>query len=135
MAKVSSSRERVNILRWIARIFGTFIVLFMSSQFIGAIIRKGSLNVPHSEHYILLALLSVSSIAILIAWKWEGLGGILGISGIVLADLLNLFWIQTPKLVGFLIGSLFWLLPSIVFIYCWLKTKNELNDNPINIDQ
>ena len=129
MKNVSSSSKSVNILRWTARIFGTFIVLFISSIFIGAIIEKGSITVSNPAHYILLALWGISSIGILIAWKWEGIGGILGVIGILLSDLLNLFWIQTPKMVGFLIGSLMWLLPSMVFILCWLKSKDKSNNN------
>ena len=125
MKNVSSSGTGLNILRWIARISGTFLVLFMSSIFIGSIIEKGTLTFSHPAHYLLLGLWSISSIGILIAWKWEGTGGILGAGGIIISDLLNIFWIQTPKLTGFLIGSLMWLLPSLAFIYCWLRTKQK----------
>lgn len=125
MKNGSSSKPSVTVIRWIARITGTFFVLFMASIFIGSIIEKGTFTVPHPAHFILLGLWIISSIGILIAWKWEGTGGILGAGGIIISDLLNIFWIQTPKLTGFLIGSLMWLLPSLAFIYCWLKTKEK----------
>ena len=64
MKNVSSSGKSIVILRWIARLFGTFIVLFMSSIFIGAIIEKGSITVSNPEHYILHTLWGISSVGI-----------------------------------------------------------------------
>ena len=123
MENTSSPPKRIIVLRWFARIFGTVIVVFMSSLFIGELIEKGSYTPPHIGHVFMFALTGISQIGILLAWKWEGLGGILGASGILASDLLNLFWVQSPKMVNVLIGSLMWLIPSLIFIYCWRKTK------------
>ena len=125
METTSSSPKRIIILRWIARIFGTIVVLFFLSLFIGAFMRKGYINVGHLGHYVMFAFTGLSMIGILLAWRWEGLGGFLGAFGIITSDLLNIFWVQGPKMLGSLIGSLLWLIPSIIFIYCWWKTRKE----------
>ena len=109
--------KRIIIIRGIARIFGTTVVLFMSSIFIGALIRKGYINFEHPGHYVMFTLTGLSMIGILIAWRWEGLGGFLGAFGIIISDLLNIFWVQGSKMLDSLIGSLLWLVPSIIFIY------------------
>lgn len=121
----SSLPKRIIILRWIARIFGTAIVLFMLSLFIGVFIEKGYIHVSHPGHYAMFAFTGISMIGILLAWRWEGLGGILGAFGIITSDLINIFWVQGQKMTGTLIGSLLWLIPSIIFIYCWWATKNN----------
>ena len=106
---------RVLILRWIARIFGTCVVVFFISLFVGEFLRKGHFTFNHPFMSVFMGL---SMIGILLAWKWEGFGGILGAISIILFDLVNLFWYQTPKMVNTIIGSLLWLIPSIIFIYC-----------------
>jgi len=125
METTSSFPKRIIILRWIARIIGTAVVLFMSSIFIGALISKGQINVEHPGHYVMFAFTGLSMIGILLAWRWEGLGGFLGAFGIITSDLLNIFWVHAPKMTGTLIGSLLWLIPSLIFIYCWWATKNR----------
>jgi hypothetical protein len=54
-----------------------------------------------------------------LAWRWEGLGGMLALFGIVLSSFIELLWGSSRN------GSVFliWLLPSILFLFCWWKTK------------
>jgi hypothetical protein len=56
METSSSLPKHVLILRWVARISGTIIVIFFSSIFIGSLIRKGFINVADTcfPFYILL---------------------------------------------------------------------------------
>ena len=116
----STLPKRVIVLRWIARIMGTIVVVFFLSLFIGEFLRKGYLNFNHPLMSVFMAL---SMIGILLAWRWEGFGGFLGAISIILFDLVNVFWYQTPKMVNTIIGSLLWFIPSIIFIYCWWATK------------
>ncbi|MEN8193687.1 MAG: hypothetical protein ABFS12_12770 [Bacteroidota bacterium] len=115
--------KRVIILRWIARIIGTLVVVFFLMLFIGEFFRKGyiSFNYP-----LMSVFMGLSMIGILLAWRWEGIGGFLGAISIVIFDLVNIFWYQTPKMTSTIIGSLLWLIPSIIFIYCWWTTKDKL---------
>ena len=125
--KTVSLPKNVIILRWVARIIGTLLVLFMTSLFIGALIRKGYINVAHPGHYVLFVFFGLAQIGILIAWSWERIGGFLIAFGIIVFDLLNIFWVQSPRMTGTIIASVFWLIISFIFIYCWWKTKENLN--------
>lgn len=124
METTSSIPARIKILRWTARIWGTFIVFFMSSIFIGEAISKGLFYSVDPKHYVMFILIGIAQLGILLAWKWEGLGGLLGIIGVLISDLLHIFWIQNPKLIASLIGSLMWFIPSVIFVYCWYRTRN-----------
>jgi len=125
METKSSLSKSVLVLRWVARIFGTIVVLFTLSLFIGEFIRKGYINVGHPGHYVMFAFLGLAQVGILMAWRWEGIGGFLAVFGVIASILLNIFWVQGPRMVGSIIGSLFWLIPSFLFIYCWWKTRGE----------
>jgi hypothetical protein len=125
METTSSLPKSVLVLRWVARIFGTIVVLFILSLFIGEFLRKGYINVAHPGHYVLLAFWGLASVGILMAWRWEGIGGFLAAFGIIAFNLLNIFWVQSPRMVGSIVASLFWLIPAFIFIYCWRKTRGE----------
>ena len=125
METTSSLPKSVLVLRWVARILGTILVLFILSQFIGAFIRKGYINVAHPGHYVLLAFFGLAQVGILLAWRWEGIGGFLAVFGIIAFDLLNIFWVQSPRMVSSIVASLFWLIPAFFFIYCWWKTRGK----------
>ncbi|MFC1726386.1 hypothetical protein ACFL4T_12230 [candidate division KSB1 bacterium] len=119
--------KHVLILRWIARIFGTVIVLFFLLLFIGEFNRKDYINVGHPGHYVMIVFSALASVGILMAWRWEAIGGFLAAFGIIVFDLLNIFWVQSPRMAGTLIGSLLWLIPGFLFIYCWWKTRGDSN--------
>ena len=125
METIITIPKRVTILRWTARIMGTSVVLFFLSLFIGSFIEKG---IHHFNYPLMSAFMGLSMIGILLAWRWEGLGGFLGASSIIIFDLVNLFWYQTPKMTSTISGSLLWLIPSIIFIYCWWITKYKLKE-------
>jgi len=125
METSSSVKKNVIILRWVARIIGTILALFIISQFVEALIRKGYINVDHPGHYVLFLFFGLAQIGILIAWRWERKGGLLIAFGIIVFDLLNIFWVQAPKMAGTIIASVFWLIISFIFIYCWWKTRKE----------
>jgi hypothetical protein len=81
--------------------------------------------VEHSWHYLLFAAIGLAQLGILLAWRWEGIGGFLAVFGIFAFDLLNIFWVQSQKMVASIIGFSIWLIPAFLFIYCWWKTREE----------
>ena len=85
-------------LRLIARIFGTLIALLVITQFVGAILRKGTINVNHPGSYILFIFFGLAQIGIFIAWRWERIGGLLIAFSIIVFDFLNIFWVQGPRM-------------------------------------
>ena len=100
--------------------------IFFLSLFIGSFIEKGYHNFTHP---LMSVFGGLSMIGILMAWKWEGIGGFLGAISIILFDLVNIFWYQAPKMTGTLIGSLLWFIPSTMFIYCWWTTKKNFEQH------
>lgn len=126
METTSSLTKSVLVLRWVARILGTILVLFVLSQFIPAFIRKGGhINVSHPGHYVMMASFGLAQVGILMAWRWEGIGGFLAVFGVIVSILLNIFWVQGPRMVQTIVAFMFWLIPSFFFIYCWWKTRGE----------
>ena len=125
MATISSVSKNVTVLRWVARILGTILVLFVLSQFIGAFIRKGNINVGHPGHYVMFASFGLAQVGILMAWRirWEAIGGFLTIFGIITTILLDIFWVQGSKMPQSIIAFLFWLIPGFLFIYCRWKNR------------
>jgi hypothetical protein len=123
----ASLPKNVIVLRWIARIIGTLLALFIISQFVGSLIRNGYINVDHPGHYVLFVFFGLAQIGILISWRWERVGGCLIAFGIIVFDLLNIFWVQSNKMTDTLIASIFWLILSFIFLYCWWKTKENLS--------
>lgn len=118
--------KNVKLLSLIARIFGTLLALFVISQFVGAILRKGTINVGHTGSYILFIFFGLAQIGIFIAWRWELLGGLLIAFSIIVFDLINIFWVQGPRMTSTIITSVFWLVISFIFIYCWWKIRDKL---------
>ena len=102
----SALPKNVIILRWVARIIGTLLALFIISQFVGALIRKGTINVDHPGHYVMMAFFGLAQVGILISWRWEGIGSILTIFGVITSILLNIFWVQSPKLIQTIVAFL-----------------------------
>ena len=125
METSSSLPKHVSVLRWVARIIGTLFVLYFLSQVFGEFSRKAYINVSHPGPYVLLAFWGLASIGLLIAWRWEGIGGFLAAFSIISSDLLHIFWVQGQKTVGAIVVSLFLLIPALLFIYCWWKTRKE----------
>jgi hypothetical protein len=128
METTSSLPQHILVLRWIARILGTTIVIFVFLLFIGEFLSKGYINVGHPGHYVLFVFFGIAQIGILIAWhsRWEGIGGLLTVTGIVTFDFLNIFWVQGPRMTNTIIASLIWLILAFIFLYCWWKTKRNL---------
>jgi len=122
MKTTSSLIRKVHYLRWVARILGTFLVVLFLFFFIPDIIEKGGLQISDSGRWVMTIFFLLGQVGILIAWRWEGIGGFLAASSIVLAILLNLFWVHAGQShIAFLI----WLLPAFLFLYCWWRTRRQ----------
>lgn len=77
----------VTITRWLARLLGTPLALFVL-VFVGAhIVGDEPPPDPGVDPQVLLGImamttLSISAAGLLVAWKWEGLGGLLSVAGV-----------------------------------------------------
>ncbi len=114
--------RKVHYFRWVARILGTLLVVIFLFFFIPDIIKKGGLQVSDAGHWVMLIFFLLGQVGLLIAWRWEGIGGMLAAIGIVLSFLINFLWVHEGQNQGFV---LIWLLPAFLFLYCWWQTGKQ----------
>lgn len=102
--------------RWTARIVGTLIALFFLAFFVG----EGFPNVfrlPWRESLSVLAM-SAMVVGLLLAWKWEGLGG-----GVALAAMVGSMF-----LIGFRgVAAGLLLVPAVIgllHVVCWWRLRS-----------
>jgi len=73
------------IIRWIARIWAALMVAFMLFMFIAHIIEDGigPLTGLYIRDYFMMPSMVISLIGLALGWKWERLGGIMALGGMV----------------------------------------------------
>jgi hypothetical protein len=128
--------RRIKVIRWIARIWGSLIlaiVLFITLGYSYNLITEGEAD-PYAEEdippieYSGPVLMLVSTIGLAIAWKFEGVGGLITVGAQVLFIILQ--FIQEPIsleaiFIVPLILSLFVMLPGLLFVMYWKETKKK----------
>ena len=114
--------REVPYIRWAARILGTLIVVFSLSFFIANVIEQGEMPNPDFGHGLVTFLFIIALIGFLIAWRWEGFGGILSAISIVLMAMVNVIWVHAGKDPG---SEIVFLIPALLFIYCWWRTRKQ----------
>ena len=127
MESTSSTTKVIIYVRWIARILGTLSVVFFLSFFLGDVIGHGEMPKSDFGHSIVTILFIIAQIGFLLAWRWEGFGGILSAISIILMTIVNIKWVHATKNPG---SEIMFLIPALLFIYYWRKIKKHLkHDN------
>ena len=77
---MSAARRAAVIGRWTARIAGTLMALFFLAFFVG----EGFPNIFRLPWRESLSVLAISAVVVglLLAWKWEGLGGAVALAAV-----------------------------------------------------
>lgn len=109
------------IIRWIARISGSlilaFILFFLLAHIFGE--DESGNGFKNTVEVISFLFFPISTlIGLSLALKWDGLGGIITISGmiglfVIRPDLLNGIYMTIP------------IIPGILYTMYWLMTKNK----------
>ena len=116
-------------LRRIARIWSIVIIVFTLIMLIGYAVnwvKTGTADpyamkdYPPIENLIPLTLI-LSVLGLGLAWRWEGLGGVINI-GFYLANLAVHFWMISPRPYPYPIAIAL-LTPGILFLVCWWKSR------------
>lgn len=116
-----SAREP-HILRWTARIVGLLSIGIFLAFFIPDWLTRGRVPVEGERIPMTIALF-MSFVGLLIAWKWDGIGGILAVVSIVAFAALGL---QTPgKPGGIILLGVMYLLPAVLFILSWQRRRTQ----------
>lgn len=112
-----NKKQIVLIVRWIARIWGSlslaFLLFFVGAHLIGTLTGEsepiGKFN--SISEMISFAFFPVSIIIGLgVAWKWEGLGGLITIAGIIGLKIIRSDLIFDPIIDGLAAPGLFYIL-------------------------
>ena len=115
------------IIRLIARISGSFLVVFTVVFGIATFIDSLGRNTGNPLSTLILIIFGIWSIAlaglVLALWK-EGLGGFISLVSFVTMCILNFFNPDAPDSRGAIMVFLIFSLPSLLYIYYWVLTKN-----------
>lgn len=118
-----TDRKRVaTIIRWIARVWGSisllFLIFMVGAPVIGAISgTSDGAGFDSTQELISFLFFPISiMLGLGLAWKWDGLGGLITISGIVGFHILRPDLIFNPIIDGLAA-------PGIFFIIYWFMTK------------
>ena len=119
---MKNKKQIVIILRWIARIWGS-LCLLLGIIFIAEMVEHLSGESQFSTNFIAsLFFPGVSLIGLGIAWKWEGLGGLITIAGIIIHQIIS------PSLPKFT-GQLLFAIPGLLFLLYWFLSRGQLETN------
>jgi hypothetical protein len=111
----------ITILRWIARIWSIASIAFLSFMLIASIVGAGEENGGFASSREVVQFLFFPLgilIGMIIAWKWEGLGGIITTGSIIV------FHVFRPDLI---FEGMFDVLavPGLLFLACWLLSRGQ----------
>ena len=82
--------------------------------------REAVLSADSTSDFVALLLLhGAYIIGYILAWKWEGLGGIIAIAGIICAQIIN------PSPLSMFAGQLLFTVPGILFLIYWFLTRGH----------
>jgi len=119
----------IRIVRWTARIIGTLIVVFTLLIGIGEILESyNNHDSAASDTFDTLMIITFTfwgaglASLILALWK-EGLGGIVSLLSFTI--FIFLVGINPKPDVHFMYELLIFLIPSVLYIYCWWLTKKS----------
>lgn len=119
----SVSTRSVITIRWLARIIGTLSMAVFLFFFVADCIEKGKIAVE-SERILMTVSLLLAFIGLIIAWKWEGIGGTTALCGLIGFNILAPA--SAAKAGIFVITGLYGL-PALFFLFCWWQTRKQIN--------
>lgn len=109
-------RRSVLVTRWIARIWSVPILIFALARIVMPD-PYATEPVP-AEDWFLLSLWGVAILGLLVAWRWELVGGVLTIATMFLRELAWLL-LKGDWIVNFLIVWAAVVPPAILFLVAW----------------
>ena len=100
----------LTVVRWTARIIGTLLLLLMAVFAIGEGVPNPSILSP--REILLFAALAMMILGQIVAFRWEGIGGILILSGFAFFSIVN-----HRISLNVVFGP--WLLTGLLYLGCW----------------
>jgi hypothetical protein len=119
----SASTRSVIIIRWLARIIGTLSVAVVLFLMVAESVEKGRIAIDR-DRIPMTAFGFLAFIGLIMAWKWERLGGAMALGGLIAFNILAPA--SAAKGGNFVVTGLYGL-PALLFIFCWWQTRKQLN--------
>lgn len=118
----SANPRIVTIIRWIARIWS--ILLFVLALLIIVAPDPNVVKPVPLTDWIELGFYGVAILGLLIAWRWEGLGGAIAIAGVVgnnvAFGIIRGYWFP-----GLAIPAFLFVVPGTLFLACWALSRGK----------
>jgi len=112
-----------NIIRWIARIWGTailaFVLFFVVAHIFGSEGSEGSGGIRDIKEAIVAISGIIAITGLAFALKWEGIGGLLTTLGLIGLFILRPDLISNPYIIGGIAP------PGILYLIYWYLTKGR----------
>jgi len=130
MVSKSSLRSLERSVRWVARIWGTLIWAFVTFFLLASIFGESE-AIPgwwrDPEELLTFLMFPTSTvIGLALAWKWEGLGGLITTLGMVIVLSID------PARWGELFFSIGVLGPGLLFLLCWGISRRTMRSQGEN---
>ena len=123
MDEHSPPRARpANGIRWTARIVGTLFIVIFLALFVPEWVRKGTLPID-SDRMPAMIFLFLSFVGLIMAWRWEGAGGILALGSIIVFTILGLQLGGKPG--GTILLGGICALPASLFLLYWRLARRQ----------
>ena len=109
----------IKFIRWIARIWGSLQALgalLYIDQYFGGFLSGQDVFYPDTLERLFFPY--VSAIGFIIAWKWEGLGGLIAIGGLIASHIIDPSVSEQEFR-----GGLIYIIPGFIFLVCWFLTR------------
>lgn len=114
------SKRPATAIRWTARIIGTLFVVVFVAFFVADAVHKGTRAIE-SDVLPATLFLFLAFIGLILAWKWEGAGGLVALGSLVVYCVLGLRTDVKPAATILVAGI--YALPAILFLIAWSRTK------------
>ena len=121
MGSQSANPRLMTIIRWIARVWS--ILIFLVALLIVVVPDPNVVQPVPLTDWIELGFYWVVILGLLLAWRWEGLGGAIALAGIVghavaFRIFRDTWFVQAIPV--FILG-----LPGILFLLCWALSRSR----------
>jgi len=115
----------IAVPRWIARIWGMLAFLAVVLVALGPDGQAAGQSVPLIE-WLLLSLYPLAALGLILAWRWELLGGTLAVACMLL-EIVGFRLVKGgyPDLFGYAVPLVLFALPGILFVICWVLSRRS----------
>ena len=127
MNSVRTSNLSISIMRWLARIWS----LLVFAVVVPILIPRDpfSVELAPDAPWSLLGSYALSVLGLAVAWRWEGVGGVVAIAGLPAYILRSLvtrgIWIADMRTT--LVWIAFFALPGLIFLSAWSHSRARVS--------